>query len=130
MLMGDARAQADIGIKHHKIAGIGKGGNPDVMDGITPGMIVGVNTEVIGGEKLIVTAGAMDAHGEFRARVVPTQPVATALRPSSRIASLNASRYPRSTLHLPSDLRRGSRQWYRMPCFLRQCSSSMDTDLI
>lgn len=35
------------------------------MDGITPGMVVGVNTEVIAGEHHIVTAGAMDAHGEF-----------------------------------------------------------------
>ncbi|GAA5982601.1 hypothetical protein JCM10908_006715 [Rhodotorula pacifica] len=57
--------KADIGIKHHKIAAIGKGGNPDVMDGITPGMVVGVNTEVIAGEKLIVTAGAMDAHVHY-----------------------------------------------------------------
>ena len=57
------KTQADIGIKNHRISAIGKGGNPDVMDGITPGMIVGVNTEVIGGEKLIVTYGAFDAHG-------------------------------------------------------------------
>lgn len=34
------------------------------MEGVTPGMIVGVNTEVIAGEKMIVTAGAIDAHGE------------------------------------------------------------------
>lgn len=55
--------QADIGVNQGYIAGIGKGGNPDVMEGVTPGMIVGVNTEVIGGEGLIVTAGAIDAHG-------------------------------------------------------------------
>lgn len=30
--------KADIGIKDGKIAGIGKAGNPDVMDGVTPGM--------------------------------------------------------------------------------------------
>lgn len=60
-----AQTQADIGIKNHRISAIGKGGNPDVMDGITPGMIVGVNTEVIAGEKLIVTYGAFDAHGKF-----------------------------------------------------------------
>ncbi|POY74986.1 putative Urease [Rhodotorula taiwanensis] len=57
--------KADIGIKNHKIVGIGKGGNPDVMDGIMPGMVVGVNTEVIAGEHHIVTAGAMDAHVHY-----------------------------------------------------------------
>jgi urease len=54
--------QADIGIKHGVIVGIGKAGNPDVMDGVSDGMVVGVNTEVIAGEKHIVTAGAIDAH--------------------------------------------------------------------
>ena len=36
--------KADIGIKHGLIAGIGKAGNPDVMAGVTEGMIVGVTT--------------------------------------------------------------------------------------
>jgi urease subunit alpha len=30
--------KADVGIKHGRIAGIGKAGNPDVMAGVTPGM--------------------------------------------------------------------------------------------
>jgi urease subunit alpha len=42
--------KADIGIKGGLISGIGKAGNPDVMAGVTPGMIVGVTTEVIAGE--------------------------------------------------------------------------------
>jgi urease subunit alpha len=54
--------KADIGIKHGVIAGIGKAGNPDVMAGVTKGMIVGVTTEVIAGEGLIITAGGMDSH--------------------------------------------------------------------
>ncbi|NUP05484.1 MAG: urease subunit alpha [Polyangiaceae bacterium] len=54
--------KADIGIKNGLIAGIGKAGNPDVMAGVTPGMIVGVTTEVIAAEGLIVTAGGIDAH--------------------------------------------------------------------
>ncbi|HZJ66283.1 MAG TPA: urease subunit alpha [Kofleriaceae bacterium] len=54
--------KADIGIKHGRIAGIGKAGNPGVMAGVTPGMIVGVTTEVIAAEGMIVTAGAIDAH--------------------------------------------------------------------
>jgi len=54
--------KADIGIKDGKIIGIGKAGNPDVMNGVTNNMIVGVNTEVIGGEGHIITAGATDTH--------------------------------------------------------------------
>jgi urease subunit alpha len=54
--------KADIGIKNGRISGIGKAGNPDVMKGVTPGMIVGVTTEVIAGEGLILTAGGIDSH--------------------------------------------------------------------
>lgn len=57
--------KADIGIKDGKISNIGKAGNPDVMDNVSPGMIVGVNTEVIGAEGLIVTAGATDSHVHY-----------------------------------------------------------------
>lgn len=34
--------KADIGIKGHIISGIGKAGNPHIMDSVTPGMIIGV----------------------------------------------------------------------------------------
>ncbi|MFO0757530.1 MAG: urease subunit alpha [Byssovorax sp.] len=57
--------KADIGIKHGKIAGIGKAGNPDVMRGVSSDMIVGVTTEAIAGEGLIVTAGGVDSHIHF-----------------------------------------------------------------
>ncbi len=57
--------KADIGIKGGRIAGIGKAGNPDVMPGVTPGMVVGVTTEAIAAEGLIVTAGGIDAHIHF-----------------------------------------------------------------
>jgi urease subunit alpha len=57
--------KADIGIKRGRIAGIGKAGNPDVMAGVTPGMLVGVTTEAIAGEGLILTAGGIDAHIHF-----------------------------------------------------------------
>lgn len=55
--------KADIGIKDGLIASIGKAGNPDVMNGVN--MIIGANTEVIAGEGLIVTAGAIDCHVHF-----------------------------------------------------------------
>ena len=57
--------KADIGIKAGRIAGIGKAGNPDVMAGVTPGLVVGVTTEAIAGEGLIVTAGGIDSHIHF-----------------------------------------------------------------
>jgi urease subunit alpha len=57
--------KADIGIRDGKIAGIGKAGNPGVMDCVDPNMIVGAATEVIAGEGLIVTAGGIDTHIHF-----------------------------------------------------------------
>src|SRR5579862_3202892 len=57
--------KADVGIKHGLIAAIGKAGNPDVMAGVTPNMVVGVTTEVIAGEGLILTAGGIDTHIHF-----------------------------------------------------------------
>ncbi|KFY53352.1 hypothetical protein V496_07683 [Pseudogymnoascus sp. VKM F-4515 (FW-2607)] len=54
--------KADIGIKNGFISGIGKAGSPDVMDGVTEGMIVGSCTDVMAGEGMIVTAGGIDTH--------------------------------------------------------------------
>jgi urease subunit alpha len=57
--------KCDIGIKNGRIAGLGKAGNPDVMAGVSKGMVVGVTTEVIAGEGLIATAGGLDTHVHF-----------------------------------------------------------------
>lgn len=57
--------KADIGIKNGKIVGIGKAGNPDIMDGVTPGMVVGASTEALAGEGLLLTAGGIDTHIHF-----------------------------------------------------------------
>ncbi|MDF2960965.1 MAG: subunit alpha of urease [Paenibacillus sp.] len=54
--------KADIGIRDGVIAGIGKAGNPDLMDGVQPNMIVGAGTEIIAGEGRIITAGGIDTH--------------------------------------------------------------------
>lgn len=54
--------KADIGIKDGLIAGIGKAGNPDVMDGVQHNMIVSSGTEVISGEHTICTPGTIDTH--------------------------------------------------------------------
>ena len=57
--------KADIGIKDGRIAGIGQAGNPYVQDGVDTNMIVGAGTEVIAGEGLVATAGAIDSHVHF-----------------------------------------------------------------
>ncbi|KAJ5084760.1 hypothetical protein NUU61_009339 [Penicillium alfredii] len=57
--------KADIGIKDCRIVGIGKAGNPDVMDGVHPDLVVGASTDVIAGENKIVTAGGIDTHIHF-----------------------------------------------------------------
>ncbi len=57
--------KADIGIKDGVIVGIGKAGNPDVMEGVSPDMIVGSCTDVIAGEQKIITAGGSDTHIHF-----------------------------------------------------------------
>jgi urease subunit alpha len=57
--------KADIGIKDGRIKAIGKSGNPHVMPGVHPDMIVGPTTEVIAGEGLIATAGGIDSHIHF-----------------------------------------------------------------
>jgi urease len=57
--------KADIGIKDGMIVGIGKAGNPDVMDGVDPNLVVGSCTDVIAGEHNIVTAGGFDTHIHF-----------------------------------------------------------------
>lgn len=57
--------KADIGVKNGVIVGIGKAGNPDVMEGVNPNMIVGSCTDVIAGEGKIITAGGFDTHIHF-----------------------------------------------------------------
>lgn len=57
--------KADIGIRDGKIIGIGKSGNPCIMDGVDPNLIIGACTEVISGEGLIATAGGVDTHIHF-----------------------------------------------------------------
>lgn len=67
--------KADIGIKNGRIVGIGKAGNPDIMEGVTPGLTVGASTEALAAEGLIVTAGGLDTHIHF----ISPQQIDTAL---------------------------------------------------
>ena len=54
--------KADIGVREGRIAGIGKAGNPYLQDGVDANLVVGAGTEVISGEGLVATAGAVDTH--------------------------------------------------------------------
>jgi urease subunit alpha len=57
--------KGDIGVKDGRIVKVGKAGNPDTMDAVDPELVVGAATEVVAGENLIVTAGAIDSHIHF-----------------------------------------------------------------
>jgi len=71
--------KADVGIKNGRISGIGKAGNPHTMAGVTPGMIVGVTTEAIAGENLILTAGGIDTHVHFICPQLADEAIASGL---------------------------------------------------
>ncbi len=57
--------KADIGVRGGRIVGIGQAGNPYVQDGVDPALVVGTGTQVIAGEGLVATAGAVDTHVHF-----------------------------------------------------------------
>ncbi|MFD4763297.1 urease subunit alpha [Streptomyces sp. NPDC058439] len=61
----NAVVRADVGIKGGRVVAIGKAGNSDVMDGVTPGLEIGPSTDVISGEGKILTAGAVDTHVHY-----------------------------------------------------------------
>ncbi len=54
--------KADVGIRDGRIVALGKAGNPDTMDGVHPGLVIGPGTEIIAGNGRILTAGAVDSH--------------------------------------------------------------------
>ena len=57
--------KADIGIKDGLIAGVGKAGNPAVMDNVDPALVCGAATTVRDAEGLIATPGGIDVHVHF-----------------------------------------------------------------
>src|SRR6266568_5533581 len=57
--------KADVGIKDGRICGIGKSGNPNTMDRVTPGLEIGLATDAISGAHLILTAAGIDTHIHF-----------------------------------------------------------------
>jgi urease alpha subunit len=71
--------KGDIGIKGTSIVGIGKAGNPDVMSGVHPNLVIGVNTEVIDAGNKIVTAGGLDVHVHFICPQIADEAIASGL---------------------------------------------------
>ena len=65
--------KADVGIKDGAISGIGVAGNPDIMDDVD--IVIGASTEIIAGERRILTAGGVDTHIHF----ISPQQIGTAL---------------------------------------------------
>ncbi|MDB5543218.1 MAG: ureC [Hyphomicrobiales bacterium] len=57
--------KADVGVKDGRICAIGKSGNANTMDRITPGLEVGLATDTISGANLILTAAGIDTHIHF-----------------------------------------------------------------
>lgn len=57
--------KADVGIKNGRICGIGKAGNPLLMDEVSPELVIGPGTEILAGEGKILTAGGIDTHIHF-----------------------------------------------------------------
>jgi urease subunit alpha len=54
--------KADVGVRDGRIVAVGKAGNPDIMDGVHPSLVIGPSTEILAGNGLILTAGAIDCH--------------------------------------------------------------------
>ena len=66
--------KADIGIRDGRIVAMGKAGNPDIMTGVHPQLVVGPSTEIIAGNGRIVTAGGIDT-SELDARTMESKRV-------------------------------------------------------
>jgi urease subunit alpha len=69
--------KADVGVRDGLVAGIGKAGNPDVMDGVHPALRIGPSTDVIAGEGRVLTAGGVDCHVHFITPSLVTEALAS-----------------------------------------------------
>ena len=57
--------KGDIGVRNGRIAGIGKAGNPDTMDGVDDDLVIGASTDAVPADGLIATPGGLDIHVHF-----------------------------------------------------------------
>ena len=54
--------KTDVGLRGGRIVALGRAGNPEIVDDVTPGLVIGASTDVIAGEGRILTAGGVDSH--------------------------------------------------------------------
>jgi len=71
--------KGDVGIKNGAIAGIGKAGNPDTMDGVDPELVVGAATDVYNAEGMIATPGGLDIHIHFNSEQLAEHALASGI---------------------------------------------------
>ncbi len=81
--------KADVAIRDGVISAIGKAGNPDIMDRVSPGMSIGACTEVLAGEGHILRAESA-LPGNVAMRVFPALSCELKVRPCGNCKYRNA----------------------------------------
>jgi urease subunit alpha len=71
--------KADVGVRDGRITAIGKAGNPDIMDGVHPDLVIGPSTEILAGNGLILTAGGIDCHVHLITPTIVTEALASGI---------------------------------------------------
>ena len=71
--------KGDIGIREGRIVGVGKAGNPAIMDGVDPALVCGPSTVVAHGEGYIATPGGIDVHIHFKAAELVETAISTGI---------------------------------------------------
>ena len=108
--------RADVGIRDGRIVALGRAGNPDIADGVTPTLVIGPATDVISGEGKILTAGGFDStctssrRRRSSRRWPPASPPSAAAAPARR----RARRPPRSP-PAPGTSSRSTGRWTTFP---------------
>ena len=60
--------KGDLGVRNGKVAGFGKAGNPDAMDGVDDDLVIGASTDAVPADGLIATPGGLDIHVHFNSK--------------------------------------------------------------
>lgn len=71
--------RGDVGIRDGRIVGIGNAGNPDTMDNVHPELLIGPSTDVIAGDRKILTPGAIDTHVHYLTETEMHEALATGI---------------------------------------------------
>ena len=71
--------KTDVGIRGGRIVALGRAGNPEIVDDVTPGLVIGASTDVVAGEGRILTAGGVDSHVHILSASPIVEAVATGI---------------------------------------------------